>query len=246
MGVILFFLVVVGGPVAYLIFSKPPTCFDGIQNQGETAIDRGGPCALLDPNALSPASVLWARSFHVRSGAYNAIAFIQNTNANAGVQQVGYHFGLYDDQNVLIAERTGTTFIMPGSVTPVFEGAIDTGNRVVAHTYFDFTEPLTWERLYDTSGTVSVSNTQISDVQTQPRVTATVTNTSVADMSGITFIAAVYDPAGNAFAASQTVLTSLPAGGSQQIIFTWPDSFNVTVGRVQIVPLSAPSPVPGH
>ncbi len=241
LGVFLFFLITVGGPIAYYILSVPPTCSDGIQNQKETAVDEGGPCRALDEHSLQQEILLWARSFHVRDGSYNAIAFVQNPNTNAGVRAVQYQFGLYDERNILIAERNGTTVLMPGQVTPIFEGAIDTGNRIVSHTYFDFTEPLKWERLYDTSGAISINNVQIADVSTQPRVTANVTNTSVAEMTNLTFLVAVYDPAGNAFAASQTAIESITPGETQRLIFTWPDTFNITVGRIQIVPLTVPS-----
>jgi len=244
-GVILFFLIVVGGPVFYAWLKTPPTCSDGTRNQGETAVDRGGPCQLLDASALSPSAVLWTRSFYVRSGLYDSVAYIQNPNEKAGVRSVTYRFGLYDERNVLIAERTGTTFIMPGAVTPVFEGGIDTGNRVVAHTYFDFTEPLVWEQLTDTAGTVTISNTQLSDVTTLPRVTANVQNTSVAGAKDITFVVIISDPAGNAFAASQTALTAIEANETRQIIFTWPSPFHITVGRIQVVPLTAPGRVKG-
>ncbi len=244
-GVILFFLIVIGGPLLYSYLKKPPTCTDGIRNQGETSVDKGGPCPLLDTGSLSPSAVLWTRSFYVRSGSYDAVAYIQNPNQDAGARAVPYRFGLYDEHNVLIAERTGMTFLMPGGITPVFEGAIDTGNRVVSHTYFDFTEPVIWERMADTSGAISVSNTQISDVTTSPRVTANVLNTSVAGIQSMAFVVIISDPAGNAFAASQTALTELAAGESRQVIFTWPSPFNITVGKVQIVPLTAPRPVKG-
>ena len=212
-GVILFFLIVVGGPLLYSHLKTPPTCTDGIRNQGETSVDKGGPCPLLDTSSLSPSAILWTRSFYVRSGSYDAVAYIQNPNQEAGVRAVSYRFGLYDERNVLIAERTGTTFLMPGGITPVFEGAIDTGNRVVSHTYFDFTTPVIWERMADTSGAVAISNTQISDITTTPRVTANVQNTSVAGIRSMTFVVIISDPAGNAFAASQTALTGLAAGG---------------------------------
>ena len=245
-GVILFFLIVIGGPLLYSYLKTPPTCTDGRQNQGETSADKGGPCPLLDVRLLSPSATLWMRSFYVRSGLYDSVAYIQNPNENAGIRAVKYRFGLYDERNVLIAERRGEVFLMPGGITPIFEGAINTGNRVVAHTYFDFTEPLVWERLTDTSGAVMISNTQISDITTTPRVTANVENTSVADIQNLTFVVIISDPAGNAFAASQTALTKLTAGESRQIIFTWPSPFNITVGRIQIVPLVAPRPVQGE
>ncbi|MBV9159937.1 MAG: hypothetical protein JO019_05070 [Candidatus Kaiserbacteria bacterium] len=239
-GTFLFLLVVIGGPVAYHFLTIPATCTDGKQNQGETAIDRGGPCPLLDPHALNPSSVMWARSFRVRDGVYNSVAYIQNPNDNAGVRSAPYRFSYYDADNILIGERTGTTYLMPGTITPVFEGAVDTGQRAVAHTQFEFTEPLTWERLQNTADVIEINDREISGVDTAPRITASARNGSVKDMQNIGFVAVVFDPAGNAFTASQTVLPSLPGGGSAPIVFTWPDPFNISLGSVDITPISAP------
>lgn len=239
-GVFLFFFVLIGGPLAYWYFSKPATCYDGIQNQGETKVDRGGPCPLLDIDALSPTGLLWTRSFKVRDGLYSSVAYIQNPNPNAGVRAVRYKFGLYDDRNVLVTERAGTTYVMPGSVTAVYEGGIETGSRTVAHTYFEFVETPRWERLFDTSSVLSIRETAMSDTDTMPRLTAVVQNTSVSELRDIKLVAIVSDPAGNAFTASQTALPLLAPGQTERITFTWPAPFNVTVGRVAVVPLSPP------
>ncbi len=239
-GIVLFLVIVVGLPLAYLYISRPPTCFDGIQNQRETAVDRGGPCALLDERSLTPSSSLWSRSFRVRDGSYNAIALIQNPNTEAGVRAVQYRFGLYDERNIFVAERTGTAFLMPGAITPIFEGAIDTGNRVVTRTYFDLTSPVTWERLVDMSEVIEISNTSSEDLTTAPRVRADVKNTSVAPVKDIVLIAVLYDPAGNAFAVSQTALTELRAGEQREITFTWPNPLTIALGRIQVLPVVAP------
>lgn len=240
LGVILFFVIIVGGPLAYLYFRIPPTCTDGIMNQGETAIDKGGPCPLVDESRLTSAAVLWARSFRVRDGVYNSVAYIQNPNSGAGIQSVQYRFRLYDEKNILVTERTGTTFIMPSSVTPVFVGNITTGNRVVAHTSFEFTSTPVWEKLDNVASHIAITNTMLSDTNTVPRITATAENSSVVDIRNVTFVAIVLDPAGNAFAASQTAVDVLPAGGSEEIVFTWPDRFSVTVGRMLVLPLVQP------
>ncbi len=87
---------------------------------------------------------------------------------------------------------------------------------------------------------MSIQDTVVSDVATTPRVTATVENTSVADLHDVVFIVALFDPAGNAFAASQTALSSLKGRESREIFFTWPDPFRAAVGRVSITALSAP------
>jgi len=237
-------VVVIGAPLAYWYFSIPATCSDGIQNQGETNIDKGGPCQLLDERAIQPHAVLWARSFRVRDGSYNATAYIQNPNRAAGVRAAYYRFGLYDANNILVAEREGVTFIMPGATTPVLASRIDVGNRIASRTYFEFTGPLTWERMKNSALPLVVNNKQIADTSTVPRLTATVQNSSVADIVNPSFVAVVFDPAGNAFAASGTTLDRLDADQSSQIVFTWPDPFATQVGRIDIIPIVVPSEAP--
>jgi len=243
LGVLIFFAVVIGIPAALWLY-EPPACFDGTQNQGETAVDKGGPCGILDERSLIPHSVLWSRALLVRGGNYNAIAYIENPNKEAGVRAIGYHFGLYDQRNILVAERTGTTFIMPGGITPVFEGAINTGNRPVARTYFEFTGVPVWERMTDATGVLSISNKVMSSTASVPRLAATVLNTSVASVIQPSFAGVIFDPAGNAFASSATTLDRLAPGEKREIVFTWPDPFPYAVGRIDILPLLPPVPAP--
>lgn len=239
-GVILFLSIVIGIPLIIALY-RPPSCIDGKQNQGETAVDMGGPCALLDVRTLSPHSVLWARSFQVRGGNYAAVAYIENPNKEAGVRAVPYRFGLYDENNVLVAERRGTAFIMPSGTTPVFEGAIDTGNRTVARTYFEFMDPLVWVRVENAASVLSISNKKMTDAALAPRLTASVENTSVASALNPSFVAVIFDPAGNAFAASATTFTRLAGGEKRELVFTWPDPFSKVAGRVDILPLLPPA-----
>lgn len=240
LGVFLFLAVVLGGPIAYSLLTVPPSCTDGIQNQGETAIDRGGPCPLLDPSQLQPSAVLWARAFSVRDGSYNAASYIENPNDGAGVASANYIFKLYDSDNVLVAERTGSTFIMPGRVTPVFEGAIDTGNRKAARAFFALTEEPQWQQMRDAGKAIAVSDVGAADIAASPRVTATVRNTDVSPLFDISFVATVFDTAGNAYASSATHLDRLAPDETQQIVFTWPDPFPSLVGRIDVIPRVAP------
>lgn len=243
LGVFFFFAVVIGVPTAILLY-EPSTCFDGKQNQEETAVDKGGPCLLLDERTLSPHAVLWSRSFLVRGGLYSATAYIENPNREAGVRSVDYRFGLYDERNVLVAERSGRTYIMPGGITPVFEGAINTGNRVVARTYFEFTSPLVWERMMNIASVLTIGNKKVANVTATPRLTAEVENTSVAAIPNPSFVAVVFDTAGNAFAASATTLPRLEEGEKGEIVFTWPDPYPRAVGRIDILPLLPPLSAP--
>jgi hypothetical protein len=176
----------------------------------------------------------------VRGGLYSAVAYIENPNEGVGVRAVQYRFGLYDERNILVAERVGTTFIMPSAITPVFEGAISTGNRTVTRTYFEFTSPLTWKHMINAAAVLTISNKAASAIESAPRLTAHVKNTSVAPILDPAFIAVIFDPAGNAFAASATTLSRLAPNEEGDIVFTWPDPFPQPVGRIDVLPFIVP------
>ncbi len=243
-GVFLFFAAIISIPAVILLY-KPATCFDGIQNQGETDVDKGGPCVLLDPRMLQPATVLWTRSFRIRAngrggGIYTSVAYIENINKNAGALNVGYHIGLYNDQNVVLDERSGVVSIMPGTITPVFETGIDTGRSMVTHTYFTFTDTPVWQRASNLATALHVDNTQMTNELSAPRLSADVANAAVADITNPSFVAVLFDTAGNAFSASETALSRIAAGEKQSIVFTWPAPFTSTVGQIDILPLLSP------
>ncbi len=239
-GTIVFLILVVGVPALYAYFSVPATCTDGKKNGGETSTDKGGQCLLLDERMLSPISSLWSRSFRIRNGSYNAVTYVHNPNEAAGARAVAYRFGLYDSNNVLVAERRGETFIMPGVLTPIFEGSIETGQRAVARTQFEFLETPRWERLENAALSIRVTERRVEGQESEPRLNARVENTSVRDAHDLVFIATLFDQAGNAFATSKTTLASLVGGASDTIVFTWPDPFGVTIGSIDIAALVAP------
>src|SRR3989344_4870147 len=222
-GTVLFFGLLFGVPLFYWYLAIPETCSDGTQNGERTAIDKVASCPLLDERTLSPHAIIWSREFAVRDGTYNVIAYVENPNENAGVFLAPYRFKLYDARNILVAEREDATFIVPGTITPFFEGAIDTGNRDVARAYLEFTAPLVWERMYDTTESVVIESKQMNDTNTAPRLIVTIRNTSVMDLRNVQFVASIFDTAGNAFAGSSTVVPILNDGERKEIIFTWPD-----------------------
>lgn len=240
-GTILFFALVLGVPFFYWYLNIPKTCSDGIQNNDETAVDKGGSCPLLDERTLSPHAILWTREFPVRDGTYNVIAYVENPNDGAGVFIAPYRFKLYDARNILVAEREGAGFLMPGTVTPIFEGAIDTGNRTVARAYLEFTAPLVWERMNDATTPIQIESKTVTDANSAPRLAVTVRNTSVVDLRDVQFVASVFDTAGNAFAGSSTVIPILHDGEQKEIVFTWPDPFPYIPGRIDVLPSLKPS-----
>ena len=239
-GVFLFFAVIII-PIVFFYVYEPPSCFDGKQNQGETAIDRGGPCVLADERTLQQYAVLWSRAFPVREGFYNTVAYIENPNQGVGVFDAAYQFRVYDERNILIAERFGRVPIFPGSVFPIFESRIDTGNRIPVRTFFSFTGDLSWERMEDPALGLEVLNERTSDLDLSPRIDAVLRNSNVTAREDVVVVATVFDPVGNAIASSRTYIPRIGPNERLPIAFTWPRPFTDDVGRIDIVSLSLPT-----
>ena len=109
------------------IFNRPGTCSDGKQNNGELGVDCGGSCARLCSFEVSELVTHWARSFPVREDRYDAVAFLENPNFNAGVKKLAYTFKLYDAKNVLTGSREGNTYVNPGEKFVIYENGIEAG-----------------------------------------------------------------------------------------------------------------------
>ncbi len=238
-GVAVFLLLIIV-PILYFTLHKEPTCFDGKQNQGEISPDKGGPCKLLDERVQQPLSVLWTRSFEIRDGVYSALTYIENPNPKSGIELITYQFKLYDEQGVLLAERFGRVPVLPGRVMPILETNIETGNRNVVRTIFQFMDDEVWVEMQDPTKELKLVDSILSNASSQPRIDATLKNTGVGTRGQVVLVATVFDTVGNAFAASRTFVDSIKAGGEKQVAFTWPNPFALPVARIDVSLLMVP------
>src|SRR5581483_6205802 len=63
-------------------------------------------------------------------------------------RHVSYTFQLFDDQNLLVAERAGSVDLPPIQTIPIIEPNIAVGNRVVTRTLFSFADqPIVWSHV---------------------------------------------------------------------------------------------------
>lgn len=237
-GIAAFFAVTIGVP-AYFIVKKPPTCFDGKLNQDERGVDCGGVCSLVCRQDTAPLAVLWSRTFFVSGSVYNSVAYVENPNANAIALNVPYVFRVFDEQNILITERTGRTNIMDNGIVPVFEGAIDMGWRKPARTFFEFTQQPVWVKK-PTLPHLTVSTRSIQNTDTTPRLEAQIYNDEVYDVRTIEVVATIFDEKENAIAASRTIVPLLSGQDSKSLIFTWPRPFEGTSSRIEVIARSSP------
>ena len=243
--IIIVVIVLAIGIPTFLFFNKTKTCFDGIKNQNEKGVDCGGVCKQLCPSDIIMPITLWQRSFAVTTGVYNAVAYIQNPNVlmQAGVTQ--YVFRLYDTNNVVIGERTGSTFIPANQVFAVFEAGIRTGGKAPARTSFSFTQSPVWSQNPSDykSPNVIAGDVVLSNESSSPRIDAVINNASLKNVGVLEVVAIVYDADDNAMAASRTIVENLSAGSIAPVTFTWPAPFSSAAVRKEIILRTYPAGV---
>ena len=234
------FILIAGGILALLLipfFQREPSCSDGRKNGDEVGVDCGGSCLLYCREEVSDPVVLWSRSFEAAPGVFNSVAYIENQNRLASIESVSYLFRLYDESNVLLGERTGTTFIGSKGRMVIFEQGISTGTRIPARTTFEFTSPFEWKQIGESADIVlRVSNTSFTRATGNPRISSTISNPSLFIVPNIEVGVILYGSDGNAFATSRTVIPELAPGGQKQVFFSWPQGLEKEYSRIEILP----------
>ncbi len=216
------------------LFNRPPTCFDGVQNQDEHGVDCSGVCSLICKNETRAPIVLWNRAFQVAPGVYTAAAYVQNPNIGDAARRVSYTFQLFDEKNVLVKERTGSIDLPPVQTVPFIDPNINVGNRIVAKAIFAFTQDPVWQRA-DPLPTLRVGNQSLA--ADGSRLSATVSNTSIQDASQIVATAVLFDAQGVARAASKSLIPLIARKSSQDVVFTWSGGVpNIIRAEITVLP----------
>lgn len=228
-------LVIIAGIIYYSVFFSSPTCSDGRQNGSETGIDCGGSCQQICQENTASSTVKWAQAFRISGDIHNLSAYIQNPNVSLEAQSVPYRFRVYDQNDLLIAERRGSMDIPPQPATLAFEGGVDTEGRTVARTEFDWLETPFWRKSNVTEASFPVSNKTLSrPTSSTPRLTFDVTNPSVRTYQDLQLAAVVRDGAGRPVQVSQTEIGALPAQSTKPGVFTWRRPFPTRTGQCQV------------
>jgi len=227
------FALILGG--LYYFYKPIPSCFDDKKNQDELGVDCGGVCAKACPAQLIPLTIWWTRIFPTSSGVYDVANLVENQNAHFGVKNIKYVLRIYDQFNVLIAERTGETFFNPQEKFVIYEPNIDTKERKAERAFLYLDDTAVWQRIKVTPPTLVIGAKNFSNIP-QPRLQSKVTNTSLELLRNSKFVAVLSDASGNALGASQTLIDSLEGNNSRELNFTWPTPFTETPAIIDIYP----------
>jgi len=223
-------LLILGATAYFAFIYTPPSCTDGVQNQGEEGVDCGGACArvCVQPNI----STLWSRSVSVARGVYHAVALIKNPDTSTR-GTFPYTLSLFDAENILVATREGRFTILPGEIAPLFEANIITGERAPVRTFVDI-GPGVFDRAERGSAPV---RTLSFDVHNEAgTVAATIENQTLFPVEDVVVTALLYDDSGILMRASQTLVERLDARERRVVVFTWQEPFEEKPAEVDIIP----------
>lgn len=206
----------------YFLANDPaPTCFDGKQNQGEFGVDCGGGCAAVCQEEVADMQVLWRRAFPVRTGEYDLAALVENPNNDFSANQFVYTFEVYDAQNNLILEKSGTGFANPREQFVIFEPRVFLGNKAPSRVFLAI-ESVEWGREPGyVKPQIQVQDESLTPAP-RPRLSATLVNDLPYDVPNIEAIATILSEEDNVIAVSSTEIGDLASGESQRVFFTWP------------------------
>jgi hypothetical protein len=237
LGTIIFIIVFVVIPLAVYLYQKP-TCTDGKQNQNEIGIDCGGSCKTLCRVEYSDPKFVWGRWSKVKStGEYNILAYIENPNIEAGTKEITYRLKLRDSAGILLFEKTGKTSVPPNKNFAIIESGIKLNDKVPGRPIeFDFISGAVWQKMQPKElGLVSLYKT-ITNEDTIPRVSATLSNKTLKPISNIDVTAILYDSEGNAVSFSSTKIDTIAKESSEEVVFTWPEPFTKKIYSIEIIP----------
>lgn len=221
--------------IGYSYFHRAPTCFDGKQNGDEKGADCGGACIKLCNFETIPPIIRWQRFSRISGGLYNVLAYVENSNQEAGVRDISYLFKLYDENGVVIAKKAGSTFLPPKKISPIFEGAIDTGQRTAVRVTFEFTESPAWERYSKNEPEIALTDKVISNTDITPRLDVRAENLSPERIPHADFIAIIYEAKGNAIAFSRTSIDKMDSNAVKNLVFTWREPFISPASKIEVI-----------
>lgn len=229
----LFVFVIAGTGVYFAYFNAPPTCFDGRQNGDERGVDCGGTCQRICAIDIVAPRVVWAESFKIVDGQYNAVAYIENKNVGIGAPEIGYTLTLSDSEGVIV-QRSGVTVLPPDSTYPVFEGRIDTGTRVPTKTELVLAEDARWIPAIGGREQFVVESRNLTRADESPRLDAELTNTALTSAQNVEIVATIFDAGNRPLTASRTFVENFGGRTTQDVVFTWPQPIAKTVRSCEV------------
>lgn len=223
-------------------FYAAPTCSDKKQNQGEQGTDCGGPCAIsCELLTVKNLQVEWAEAIFLKDGFYDLAAKVENINPNYGLGRFNYTFKLFDDGNQLLAQKQGSSFILPNQKKYVIETNVALSKKPAsAQLVIDESPKTDWQRLKDSFETpnIYVRDKQFKYLENQPdkpqigvaQASGIIENASNFDFDKIIVSVVLFDEKKEIIGVNKTEAYTIPAGQERYFSTLW---FSPLAGEVK-------------
>ena len=201
-------LIILGIWYYYARILPIPTCLDNLQNQGESDVDCGGPCAPCEISALQPFDIYWRKILPADENQSIVVAEIKNQNSNFGADFFEYTFDIHGGNDQKIGTVSGESFIYPGEIKYLMEVSGKIKPQDVENIELSFSK-ISWKSKEE----FPKPQIQIRDVKTETTqpifLTGIIKNESSYALSKIKIIGFVFNRFGLRIGASKTELNRL-------------------------------------
>lgn len=244
----------IAAALLYFIFVRallPPSCGDGIRNQGEEGIDCGGPCASCEIRTLGDLRVLRTAFFiHEAEGTIDLGAEIKNPNLSWGVRDFEYAFIMKDASGGELGRIGGRSFILPGETRWIIRpgGGRDfplvrlPARGRVADVALEIA-PIparNWQKLRQFAGDAAIVPKNLRYQRIMPPRTGfaelrgEVENRSSFLVGEVEINAVLLGKDNQILAIGQTIARTLQPGETRAFTVSWPSEFSGTVVRSEV------------
>ena len=228
------------GTIGWWIYSvtlaPAPSCFDNVQNGGETGVDCGGPCVSCAIKHLQPLSISPSSLFGT-DRVYSAVAEVTDPSDLYGTKTFSYSVAFVDANGNVLQTVDQTGFLYPGQTRSLIVAGVSIQNGIPTQANFTLDATSTaWASASDFSEPIyELSNPQAAISGNQVVITGTVINPNNITISSIHLGAFAVNNLGIKIGASTTVLQNLGPFRQQ----TFQISIPLQKGLLNSVDLSA-------
>ena len=236
--------------VLYFLFKSDPSCFDGRHNQGEEAVDCGGPCVPCpEVTKLQPIEVQAAEWVHDIDNKYDIVAEVRNPNDVFGVARVRYRATVSGASGETIDESGwNDSFILPGETKYFFVQGFETESLSAGDSSAGIlidSETIDWKRFKDfeapnliinNPGYREISGGEIGFGQ----AFGTIINRSNVDLETVLVKILLRDKDDKLLAVNSQVMNTLRVGEFRDYVIGFPHRFPGSVIGVKAFPESNP------
>ncbi len=223
---------------SYSIFRTKPTCFDGARNQNEEDVDCGGIC-VNKCQKIEVKDLTVGKTGAVESsiaGEYDFYGIVENPNNIYGSKSFTYQIKFKDENGFVLAEKNGSSFILPGDKKYIVENNIKL-NKLPASIDFSLADSQ-WVELDDLyeKPDLKVVNKSYSEINSGigfSEAKGLLQNSSPFDFAMINIKIILFDASGKIVALNSTEMRTVKSGEDRDYRAFWPSRFSGEVANIE-------------